>query len=162
MTQLDPSKLPNRLADLLEVACDDMAGLDREHYSPNGSVWHTGDDGGLPCELCLGGAVLAGTIGIARTIANVTDTIVNNSPLSTKLMVIDELRCGNVGFAADLLYGGSRNPPAERARELLGDRDFKPVQRVLAERANFYSWQHWDALEPVYRDLVQLLRAHDL
>lgn len=157
-----PNQLPDTLSGLLETACDDMNALDRLRYVPNSLLWHNGT--GLEerfCEVCLGGAAMAGTLGIARETANGTvAAMVRFGMEGHKITAIDCLRRGQIKTAAwalkwhpDSIAQAMAFEQRDDARELLTD---------VGAVSSFYSWQHWDNAEPRYRRLVTLLRTHGL
>lgn len=53
---------PEKLSDLLDLAIADARRLDRSRYAPNFTVWHQPRPDGKTCMVCLGGAVIAGTL----------------------------------------------------------------------------------------------------
>ena len=52
---------PAKLSELLRMAIRDGRTLDQAKYEPKSKVWHYPTEEGL-CEICLAGAVLAGTL----------------------------------------------------------------------------------------------------
>ena len=54
---------PEKLSDLLELAIADARKLDHDHYVPDWSVWHRPRPLDNKCQICLAGAVIAGTLG---------------------------------------------------------------------------------------------------
>ncbi|MCY4431991.1 MAG: hypothetical protein OXC11_16595 [Rhodospirillales bacterium] len=163
------NSLPDTLADLLEVACDDMAGLDREYYLPNSLLWHNPirildadrKEHRSRCEVCLAGAVMAGSLAMDRDTGNTAaDSLTRFGMEGHKLRALDALRNGNVRGAAhvmqwhpDSIAHAMAFEQREDAMELLTD---------IRAIASFYTWEHWDNSEPRYRRLIDLLRTHGL
>ena len=155
--------LPDTLADLLDAACDDMMGLEREFYRPNGLVWHRGIDPSGPCEVCLGGAMLAGTLKLdQRADQDEVDAAVRFGGLRGKLKALDAIRRGAVCEAARHLYG-EHHPNRHRCDKVARD-DLELMTAIVrvADFANFYSWDGFDAALPHYRKLADHLRANNL
>ena len=160
-----PNPLPDTLSGLLEAACDDMNALDRERYVPNSLLWHNPFerriDGRHFCEVCLGGAAMAGTLAIDPETTNQTaDAMVRFGLHGNKIKAIDALRRGEMQTAAWCL----KWHPDSIAQAMAFERreEVMEIRNDIAAVASFYTWQHWDNAEPRYRRLVTLLRTHGL
>ena len=100
--------LPNKLSDLLELSLVDLIKCERSpRYEINMGMYHTPI--GSTCEVCLAGSVMAQTLNADRRL-NINDT---NYPdkLERKLNALDDLRCGDVGWA--LMYLDRRRKHSE-------------------------------------------------
>ena len=96
---------PATLADALALAIADARNLDHEKYWPNAGIWHTpspreiGGVAGL-CQVCLAGAVVAGTLGFPKdSPASVSpQTFISSQvllPWKNVLFAIDNARLGS-------------------------------------------------------------------
>ena len=162
MTQPATHTLPDTLADLLEVAVNDMNSLDRDRYLPNSLMWHSGTDReDSVCEVCLGGAALAGSLGMDRSTPNGTaDTIIRFGLNGNKIRALDALRCGDIRTAA---YTLNWHPDSIALAQAFEQREeMWELRSDLAAVSSFYTWEHWDNAEPRYRRLIDLLRTHNL
>ena len=54
---------PRRLSDLIHLASDNMDLINRDIYHPDPTNWHRPFESGGKCNVCLAGAVIAGTLG---------------------------------------------------------------------------------------------------
>ena len=184
MTTTRPNPLPDTLADLLECAVNDMNGLDRTRYTPKGSDWHKHNQVGVAdpdreamhCTVCLGGAVLAGTLRLPiDTHPDVVFRLVDFDPergyteTGLRLRALDCLRTGNIPEAAKLLYPD--DDPRCKAAEALDSggwqgtpegRDILNCRIRLANRGHFQGWQDWERCVPCYRRMIDILRNHGI
>ena len=130
--------LKNRLFELLECAVKDARELPRNLYLPNSARWHEFDQGLQLCEVCLSGAVIAGTIGLSafRTVVpTIFDTSVHRkAKTSDKLVTIDHMRNGMWVAAWAMLYG--ENP--DQATH------FKLTSIPKPRPNNFMGWVEFD------------------
>lgn len=104
------SKLPSTMSALLRVANNDMRSLDRNRYLPHSGDWHHPYFKGESrfCTVCYAGAVMAGTLNAdwtqRFTPGEMTKAGIISRNDSRKLLSIDSLRVGNVGFAAGKFF----------------------------------------------------------
>lgn len=99
--------LPDKLADLLELALDDLTEVEKDPgYRVRMNTWHEPDkhDGLFVCTVCLAGAVLARG-GVSREIDAIPSQF--EPDVEVKLAAINELRIGNVQSALAALKGGN-------------------------------------------------------
>ena len=96
----EPEKLPSTLSGLLSTALQDAEELDREHYFPYSENWHKSR---YHCEICLAGAVIAGTLRNAHH-DSLTPSMFSKET-ERKLHVIDSMRRGEWSSAFHRLYG---------------------------------------------------------
>ena len=147
--KLNVGQLPNTLSALLRVAIDDANGLNRRKYVPEAILWHVREYGVNPrCQVCLAGAVMAGTLGIDET-QNVND-IYDDTDFSYKyyrnhMSALDELRQGDVACAVQELIGGDYW-------------DYEHLNRRV-RYSEFEGWREFNAflreMETLYDDLVE-------
>ena len=118
--------VPNNMSDLLDLACDDMEALDHDTYVPYYGDWHVPYSsqayvdhrkaGNASCQVCLAGAVLAGTLhqNPAAQItpfmgkwANKDYSNTHGTTWDRALSTLDALRKGRIMPAYDYFYGHS-------------------------------------------------------
>jgi hypothetical protein len=91
------SRLPDKLSELIRVALADLRKVEADpRYIVNMANWHVAREG--RCEVCLAGAVMAGTLGVdpQRTASPFEFC---DDELENKLDALDWVRMGNVGNA---------------------------------------------------------------
>lgn len=91
------SALPELPSDLLRLALRDLRMVESmpETYVVDMGHWHREHMG--KCHVCLGGAVLAGTLGLGADAEGLT--ALEADEVRNKLLALDCLRCGEVGSA---------------------------------------------------------------
>lgn len=108
--------LPNKLSDLLELAVRDSLKCEAEpaRYRLDMGSWHSPGRDGI-CHVCLAGAVLAQTLGVAA------DEWVNWTDVKgqAKLQAINEMRVGSFDDAAICLGLAHDDLALEEASELV-------------------------------------------
>ena len=186
MMHLDPkTPIPETLSGLLELAVDDMAGLKRDRFTPDGGVWFRSNQEGVAdpgephCWICLGGALLVGTCRLPTNahrsqVADFTDFNVERggySDVGKAMFALDALRVGDLAKAAMSLYD-DRDPRYKAADDLeaagwqreRGDAsELLDIRLALQQHAgHFRTWDDWDAAEPRYRRIVEILRQHGI
>jgi hypothetical protein len=113
------TELPDTLSGLLELALNDLRKCESDpRFKIN--MWRyymidTSEDVEQVCHVCLAGAVMAGTLGY--TIADLQSDPLNdpsvkcllpeNTPFESKLMALDFLRRGHVGYAIAAMKHGA-------------------------------------------------------
>ena len=61
---INAEKLPtDSLAKLIKLAIKDARGLSHDIYTPHSDYWHNAQEG-FKCEICLAGAVIAGSLKV--------------------------------------------------------------------------------------------------
>ena len=58
--------LPDWPSYLIELAIDDILSIDRSKMRPFWGVWYKNPHNSAQCQICLAGAVMAGTLGVAK------------------------------------------------------------------------------------------------
>ena len=94
---------PGKLSDLLDLAIADARKLDRNHYKPLWSTWHAPGDKAGQCMMCLGGSIIAGTLGCPIDTNVELTTKKRRSPLTTS---IDDELWRKALWALDFARGG--------------------------------------------------------
>ena len=148
-------EVPEKMSELIRLAVTDGRALDRELYTPHCLSWHSptdffsanGNQGKVDtiCEICLAGAVIAGTLGADPKnrwlVADMLDGDDRERGWYWALSALDEIRKGNYTIAASRL--GLVPKDATEAGEL--------IQRLLILENNhnnasfaFYDWRRFD------------------
>ena len=103
--------LPDKLSELIELAIHDLQAVEKDRrYVVNMCYWHMPMDG--VCEVCLAGAVMAGTLGVSP-LSLVDDPCAEfTESVSRKLLALEAVRKGMVIDALSFLRKPGRMPVA--------------------------------------------------
>ena len=153
------------LASLIMVAVEDARSLDQITFQPNSDVWlkekeheyNTGYSPRVPkCEVCLGGAVLAGSLEMRGDQIEDPYIIIDAvpSPIRNAMSALDDVRRGNIEEALFRVNDPRRHVVSvgPDGRYVLADDKGEyetPIGRIsgeLYERGEFYSWDAFDSL----------------
>ena len=148
-------QLSDTPSELLKQAVADMDRLDRQQYTPISYEWHS-DKNGETCEVCLGGAVLAGTLqweptyelgSLEHSTAELSDA---EKELQNKLYALDNFRTGDCRNAVAYMGIPLQNSAVE--------------QQLIAMKmggvplgGNFSSWKDWKKIRGYYETVAQKL-----
>ena len=131
---------------LIRVAVGDMNNLDEDLYLPNADYWHCVDDEEGLCQVCLAGAVIAGTLDEEYSNFNPCDDS-KTAHQKNALEALDAVRCG--------LYNN--------AYHILGIRDHRsgPIMGIDSPiNSGFYGWggvkAHLDSMMKVADQLDKI------
>ena len=143
--------LKNRLFELLEDAVKDARSLDPAVYVPNSERWHEFDEELGICEVCLAGAVIAGTFEIDADTSISPGTFYRKGQKAyMKLVAINHMRMGMWALA---YYDVYREDPKAEVFEKLALIP-KPGSTC------FYGWPefnaHLDSLELIIPQLREI------
>ena len=154
-----PPVLPSKMSDLLELAITDARKLDLEKYIPASNCFHEPvrmshePDSEMKCQVCLAGAVMAGTLG-----ADVGDELTPRDyedDTYRKLSALDSIRLGNWDSAGrELLLTSDDMEKIEKLEER--EELFEPVGSY------FSSFRHLKHHLTDLDECVEVLRANDL
>jgi len=87
--------LPDKTSELLTLALDDLEEvLKLPGYTPHHFIWHRLTNDGR-CQVCLAGAVMAGTLEAERHVAHLPSDF--SESINEKLLLLDALRNGHFG-----------------------------------------------------------------
>lgn len=87
------TELPSKLSDLLALALNDLKAVEADpNYTVDMKNWHRPDKD--VCAVCLAGAVMAKSLGVARDNSSNPDFF--GKDVGLKLLDLDSLRCGVV------------------------------------------------------------------
>ena len=144
-------KLPNTAHELIDVALRD---LEAAEASPNYEIdmgeWHTPEDD--VCLVCLGGAVLAGTLETPQDFVGIPNLDMITDDDCSKVMALDHLRSG---FISNFIRCKDQDDPAEWhdsiEREALASA--RPHRRYNQDSEHFKAW---------LRDIRDFFKARDL
>ena len=126
--ELDVSKLPDKLSDLLRLALADLKACEEDpNYGVSMYLWHarpTADNIGFDssrCHVCLAGAVLAKTLHLdpGVTIPTLNADAHKTSRLYAAMVALDRLRTGHVRSAALIWREHVRNSTPDKLDALL-------------------------------------------
>ena len=92
--------LTKNLPDLIELAIEDAGKLNREVYIPIYRSFHSYEPVPLVCEICLGGAIIAGTLKHDPK-SDLLDNVFN--VFYSQLRALDYVRNGRYKNAAEVL-----------------------------------------------------------
>ena len=102
---------PRKLSGLIDLAIADARRLDHGAYTPLHSEWHTAAAPGESrhCHVCLAGAVIAGTLGLApdKTVNGFDEEDVTDNEWGKALTAINAARLGCWKVATGSLEGGA-------------------------------------------------------
>ena len=94
-------KLPDKPSELLQLALDDLAKVERSlDYEVDMENWHTPPEGGV-CHVCMAGAVMAKTLKVDRFKGYTPHNFETGT--RKKLRALDIFRTGNLIRALDVL-----------------------------------------------------------
>ena len=144
LVRIQPTaKCPATMADLLRQAIADARALSRDDYTPDYETWHHvprdtayGDDD--TCHMCLGGAMIAGTLGVEGG-EHVDPGDIADERWSRALVALDSIRKGDYLKAHMYFYNSLHNPggqvlsgiPEPSAQRFLGWPQFERHLRSL-------------------------------
>lgn len=93
-------RLPSKLSELIIVALQDLRKAEKsKHYVIDMGTWHQPNG---HCSVCFGGAVMAGTFKMPRTLSIAPYHF--RVKISNKLSALDSLRTGRIVAAASLIH----------------------------------------------------------
>lgn len=96
-------QLPDKLYKLIELAYTDaLKALANPTYVLNMNVWHETKEGSGTCQVCLAGAVIAGTLGASPNLGG-SPALYGDATMG-KLYAINEVRKLNFVRALDEFY----------------------------------------------------------
>lgn len=148
--QSPQTQLPKSLSGLLELAIKDARSLDPSLYHPRHRDWYFKPISG-PCQLCLAGSVIAGTLKPAHY-RLITPTYFGVD-MSNLLFAIDSMRCG---YWCRAFYQVHGSYPTGRIRDRLSN---LPVP----QHGSFIGWtefrSHLDSLESILPALREIESA---
>lgn len=141
-----PTRPPERLSDLIDLAITDVGRLDRTTYTPHPGHWHEPTDNGR-CAICLAGSVIAGTLKCpqdksAEVLYDHDDPDSDQVNIVDRkwqlaLWALDDARQGLWADAYDILTIDDAPAPTE---DILHGLDQIPVP----ERPEFEDWTDFD------------------
>ena len=157
--------LPDKAADLLALALDNMAALDREFYVPDSEVYFgpRGADGLVPLDLV--GAVMVVTLEFIIS----PPFMAANVRTANKLSAIESLACGDIVSAvvfsgSEQVYDAMSKPYKSERDELYESLTWPQTKIVdaweaIGEAALAYKgWDAYFGVEPRLRELVWNMR----
>lgn len=144
----DSASLPDTMACLLGTAIDDARTLDRTCYTPHYDKWHRAGVN-TTCFVCLGGAMIAGTLEIPPTDSVTIDSFDNRT--RSLLAALDDMRNGRWNAAFTAIYRQEAPLPI-----------LHKLQQIPApSHSSFYGWKDFDAHLNSLERLLPLLREID-
>lgn len=150
-------KLPKVPSELLELAITDAASLDRDRYTPQAHSYHKPLLTEQLCQVCLAGAIMAGTIGIKNNEDLTPLELFQNGRITKNdmkaLTAVDNARAGAWHVFLHILYIRPENTP-----------NYDQLQQELKEQPNlhdhFQNWEQFDEHVKHIRNCTRILKSH--
>lgn len=166
MIQKKIRTLPLVLSELLEIALDDLRKIEgNPRYRVDMSYWYVKHKPGGPCYVCLGGAVMANTLGVDDVLVgpdeNGTTEAVprdyDNLALKKQLYALDQIRTGNVLTALQYM-DFARSGEKKQFEEILTDHP--NARQFLGRSVGFPEYEKhreewWEAMTRLQQELKE-------